>query len=205
MGNIWALNADHPQPRKIRKLVEELEDGGIIAYPTDTVYGFGCDLHNRKAIDRVYRLKKVDKKHLMSFVCPDLSVISRYAQVSDVAYRVLKRLLPGPYTVILRATSMVPRVLLQKRKTVGIRVPDSPIAHALVEELGHPILSSSVTDSEGNPMLDPAEIRDTFKDALAAVVDGGFLGTEPSTVISLVEDEIEVIREGKGSLDIIGL
>jgi tRNA threonylcarbamoyl adenosine modification protein (Sua5/YciO/YrdC/YwlC family) len=205
MGNLWNINPEHPQPRKIRKLAELMDRGGVIAYPTDTVYGFGCDLHNRKAIDRVYRLKKMDRRHLMSFVCSDLSDIAKYAQVTDSAYRVLRRLLPGPYTVILRATSLVPRVLLPKRRTVGIRVPDSPIAVALVEELGRPILSTSVTDPQGRVIPDPIEIRDTFKHGLDAVVDGGFLGNESSTVLSLVDDVVEIIREGKGPLDAIGI
>lgn len=205
MANIVAINPDHPQPRKIDQMVKFLERGGVIAYPTDTVYGFGCDVHNKKAIDKVHRLKGVGKDHLMSFLCPDLSGISKYAQISDKSYRVLKRILPGPYTVILRATSMVPRVLMPKRRTVGIRVPDSPIAHALLDGLGSPILSGSVTDEDDNPILDPRAIRDEFGQGLDAIIDGGFLGNVPSTVISLIDDTLEVIREGKGPLEPLGL
>lgn len=203
MGNLLVFNEHHPQPRKIAQAVEILDRGGVIAYPTDTVYGFGCDLHNRKAIDRIYRLRNLPPTHLMSFVCPDLSGISRYAFVTDFAYRVLRRLLPGPYTVVLRATPEVPRVLLQKRRTVGIRVPQSPIALALVSGLGRPILSTSVVGPDGQILLDPKDIRDAFPSELDAVLDAGFLGNVPSTVISLVDDEIEIIREGKGPVDML--
>lgn len=205
MSILLAVNPEHPQPRKIGQAVEILDRGGVIAYPTDTVYGFGCDLHNRKAVDRVYRIKNLPRTHLMSFVCPDLSGISRYAYVSDFSYRVLRRLLPGPYTVILEATPEVPRVLLQKRRTVGIRVPDCPITLALVSALGRPILSTSVLDSHGEVMMDPMDIRDTFSGKVDAVLDGGYLGNVPSTVISLANDEIEVIREAKGPLEPLGL
>lgn len=205
MGNLLVINPDHPQPRKIGQAVDILERGGVIAYPTDTVYGFGCDLHNRKAVDKVYRIKNLPRTHLMSFVCPDLSGISRYAYVPDFAYRVLRRLLPGPYTVILQATPEVPRVLLQKRRTVGIRVPDSPITLDVVGALGRPILSTSVVNADREVLSDPTEIRDAFGDRVDAVLDGGYLGNVPSTVISLANDEIEVIREGKGSLEPLGL
>ncbi len=199
----YAVNADHPQPRKIRQVAAQLADGGVIAYPTDTVYGFGCDLTNRKAIDRIYRLKGMSPRHLLSFVCPDLSQIARYAHVGDLAYRILRRILPGPYTVVLEATREVPKKLLQKRKTVGIRVPDCAIALDLVRELGRPIISSSVVDENGEPMEDAVDIRDRYSRQLDAVLDGGFIKAAPSTVISLVDDELEIIREGKGSLDSI--
>ncbi len=199
----YAMNADHPQPRKINQVAEQLEDGAVIAYPTDTVYGFGCDLTNRKAIDRIYRLKDMSPKQLLSFVCPDLSEIARYAHVGDAAYRILRRILPGPYTVVLEATREVPKKLLQKRKTVGIRVPDCPIALDLVRALGRPIISSSVVNGDGEPMEAAEDIRERYSRQLDAILDGGFLMAEPSTVISLVDDEFEVIREGKGSLDAI--
>lgn len=197
----YAMNAEHPQPRKIRQVADQLEQGAVIAYPTDTVYGFGCDLTNRKAIERIYRLKNMSPKHLLSFVCPDLSQIAHYAHVGDVAYRILRRILPGPYTVVLEATREVPKKLLQQRKTVGIRVPDCPIALDLVQAFGRPIISSSVVDGDGEPMEDAVDIRDRYSRQLDAVLDGGFLMAEPSTVISLVDDEIEIIREGKGSVE----
>lgn len=197
----YAMNAEHPQPRKISQVADQLEQGAVIAYPTDTVYGFGCDLTNRKAIERIYRLKNMSPKHLLSFVCPDLSQIARYAHVGDVAYRILRRILPGPYTVVLEATREVPKKLLQQRKTVGIRVPDCPIALDLVEAFGRPIISSSVVDGDGESMEDAVEIRERYSRQLDAVLDGGFLMAEPSTVISLVDDEVEIIREGKGSVE----
>jgi len=197
----YAMNPDHPQPRKIQQVAAQLENGAVIAYPTDTVYGFGCDLTNRKAIDRIYRLKNMSPKHLLSFVCPDLSEIARYAQVGDTAYRILRRILPGPYTVVLEATREVPKKLLQKRKTVGIRVPDCPVALDLVRALGRPIISSSVKDGDGDPMQDAEDIRDRYSRQVDAILDGGFIMAEPSTVISLVDDELEVIREGKGTLE----
>ncbi|MCD6498211.1 MAG: threonylcarbamoyl-AMP synthase [Deltaproteobacteria bacterium] len=206
MANILVMSPHHPQPRKVGIVVDALDRGGLIAYPTDTVYGFGCDLHNRKAVDRVYQIRNLDKSHMMSFVCPNLAGVARYAQMTDFAYRILKRILPGPYTVIMKATSEVPRVLLQKRRTVGIRIPDSPIAMSLVEGLGRPILSSSVVSQDGDILADPRDIRDEFGNrGLDLVVDGGFLGNIPSTVISLIDDEIELIREGKGELDTLGL
>jgi len=197
----YAMNAEHPQPRKIRQVSEQLEHGAVIAYPTDTVYGFGCDLTNRKAIDRIYRLKNMSPNHLLSFVCPDLSEIARYAQVGDTAYRILRRILPGPYTVVLEATREVPKKLLQKRKTVGIRVPDCPIALDLVRAFGRPIISSSVVNGDGQPMEDAEDIRDRYSNQLDAILDGGYLMAEPSTVISLVDDVVEIIREGKGSVE----
>jgi tRNA threonylcarbamoyl adenosine modification protein (Sua5/YciO/YrdC/YwlC family) len=197
----YAMNSEHPQPRKIRQVADQLESGAVIAYPTDTVYGFGCDLTNRRAIDRIYRLKNMSPKQLLSFVCPDLSEIARYAQVGDAAYRILRRILPGPYTVVLEATREVPKKLLQKRKTVGIRVPDCPITLDLVRAFGRPIISSSVVDGDGEPMEDAVDIRDRYSRQLDAILDGGFIMAEPSTVISLVDDEFEVIREGKGSLE----
>jgi len=206
MANILVMSPKHPQPRKIGQVIDTLDRGGLIAYPTDTVYGFGCDLHNRKAVDRVYQIRNLDKTHMMSFVCPDLGGVARYGQMTDFVYRILKRILPGPYTIIMKATGEVPRVLLQKRRTVGIRIPASPIAMALVKGLGRPILSSSVVSQDGGILADPHDIRDAFGNTgLDMVVDGGFLGNIPSTVISLIDDEIEIIREGKGDLDVLGL
>jgi tRNA threonylcarbamoyl adenosine modification protein (Sua5/YciO/YrdC/YwlC family) len=201
MAVFYVINPEYPQPRKIQQVAEHLEDGGVIAYPTDTVYGFGCDIMNPKAIDRIYRIKNLDPKQLLSFVCSDLSHIAHYAQISDSAYRILRRILPGPYTVILEATREVPKKLLQKRSTVGIRVPDCPITMELVRSLGRPIISSSVVDGEGQLMGDPMEIRERFDDRLDAVIDGGYVHPVPSTVIQLIDDEVEVVRLGKGPVD----
>jgi tRNA threonylcarbamoyl adenosine modification protein (Sua5/YciO/YrdC/YwlC family) len=201
MSIFYVIHPEFPQPRKIAQVAELLADGGVIAYPTDTVYGFGCDIMNPKAIDRIYRIKNLDPKQLLSFVCSDLSHISRYAHVSDNAYRILRRILPGPYTVILEATREVPKKLLQKRTTVGIRVPDNAITMELVKALGRPIISSSVVDAAGQQMGDPVEIRELFDAQLDAVVDGGYINPEPSTVLRLIDTEVEIVRVGKGPVD----
>ena len=201
MSIFYVIHPEHPQPRKIKQVAEHVAAGGVIAYPTDTVYGFGCDLGNQKGIERIYRLKDMNPKRLLSFVCPDLSEISKYAQVSDTAYRILRRILPGPYTVVLEATREVPKKLLQRRKTVGIRVPDCPVALELVRALGRPIISSSVVDDDGELMGDPEEIRERYGSQLEAIIDGGFLHPQPSTVLDLTDDEVEVLREGKGPLE----
>jgi tRNA threonylcarbamoyl adenosine modification protein (Sua5/YciO/YrdC/YwlC family) len=203
-AQLLVLDEHRPNPRKIRKAAELLDAGGVIAYPTDTVYGIGCDLHNRKAIDRIYRIKRLDRGHRLSFICQDLSNISEYAYVTDFAYRWLRRLLPGPYTMVLRASRMVPKILLEKRREVGIRVPDNFTCMELTRALGRPIITTSATDPETREILiDPDIVRDRFGSQLDLVIDGGLLTNEPSTVISLIDDEIEIIREGKGPVDLL--
>lgn len=196
-----SINPIHPEPRKIRKVVEVLLKGGVISYPTDTVYGLGCDIINKKALDRIYQIKDIPKDHLLSFVCPDLSNISHYGFVDDIAYRTMRRLVPGPYTFILKATREVPKVFMMKRKTVGIRVPNHPIALALVRELGRPIVSTSAS-IKGEFFIDPAEIDARFP-RLDMVIDADTCGIVPSTIIDLTSDEPEIIREGAGILDFI--
>jgi tRNA threonylcarbamoyl adenosine modification protein (Sua5/YciO/YrdC/YwlC family) len=196
------INAEHPEPRKIRRAVEVLRGGGAIAYPTGTVIGFGCDLLNRKAVEKVYRIKGANKRKPFSFLCADLSEISRYAFVTDRAYRIMRRLVPGPYTFVLEATREVPKLCLDRRKTVGIRVPEHPVARAILEELGRPIISTSAS-REGDEWItnDPAEIAERFKQ-LDLVLDAGMGGISPSTVIAFNEyGEIEVLREGSGPID----
>jgi tRNA threonylcarbamoyl adenosine modification protein (Sua5/YciO/YrdC/YwlC family) len=198
------MDERRPNPRKIQKAVAILDEGGVIAYPTDTVYGIGCDLHNRKAIDRIYRIKGLDRGHMLSFICQDLSNISEYAYVTDFAYRWLKRLLPGPYTIVLPASKNVPRILLEKRREVGIRVPDNETCIELTQALGRPIISTSATDpTSGEILVDPDLVKAKLGDRLDLVLDGGLLTNEPSTVVSLIDDEIEVIREGKGPVEIL--
>lgn len=195
------IRSEHPEPRKIRRAVEAIERGGVIAYPTDTVYGLGCDIFQKKAVDALYRIKRMPKGHPVAFVCPDLSDIARFAMVDNHAYRMMRHLLPGPYTFILPATREVPRVLMMKRRTVGIRVPAHDVAQALVRELGHPIVSSSAT-WEGEMINDPDVIDARFK-GLDLVLDVGLGGTEPSTVIDLTADEPVVVREGAGPVDVL--
>jgi tRNA threonylcarbamoyl adenosine modification protein (Sua5/YciO/YrdC/YwlC family) len=199
---ILPINAEHPEPRKIRQAVDVLQRGGVIAYPTGTVIGLGCDLLNRKAVEKLYRIKSASKRKPFSFLCADLSEISRYAIVTDRAYRIMRRLVPGPYTFILEATKDVPKLCLDRRKTVGIRVPEHPVAQAILEQLGRPIISTSAS-REGDEWInnDPAEIAERFKQ-LDLVLDAGMGGINPSTVIAFNEyGEIEVLREGSGSVE----
>ncbi len=195
-----AINNQNPQMRLIRKAVEILRDGGVIIYPTDTVYGLGCALFNKKGIDKIYEIKRRNRKQPLSFVCADLKDISRYARVSDFAYKTMKRLLPGPYTFILEASRLVPKIILPKRLTTGIRVPDNQICLSLVRELGQPIISTSVTTEDGEVLSDPSEIKEKFGKRVDLIIDGGILASEPSSVISLVDDIIEIIRVGNGDV-----
>ena len=197
---LLAINPDHPEPRKIRRAVDEIERGGIIAYPTDTVYGLGCDLLNKQAIDTLYQIKGMRRDKSLAFVCPDLSDIARYAIVDNSAYRVLKRFLPGPYCFVLTATREVPKMLQTKQKTVGIRVPDHPVTIALVRELGRPIISTTANLPGEDPMIDPDEIDKRFR-GLALVLDAGAGGNTPTTVVDLSQGDIRVVREGAGPID----
>jgi tRNA threonylcarbamoyl adenosine modification protein (Sua5/YciO/YrdC/YwlC family) len=197
---LLAINPDHPEPRKIRRAVDALNAGGVIAYPTDTVYGLGCDLTNKHAIDRLYAIKRMDRSHPLAFVCPDLANIARYALVDNQVYRVLKRFLPGPYTFILPATREVPKLVQMKRKNVGIRVPACEAARALARELGRPIISSTAARPGAEPMVDPHEIDEEFH-GLALVLDAGGGGLVPTTVIDLTTTPPEVVREGAGPAD----
>lgn len=193
------IHPTHPQPRRVKQVTEILRRGGIVVYPTGTVYGLGCDIHQKRAVERIYQIRQLKKDHPLSFVCPDLSKIARYAYVDDFAYRIMKRLIPGPYTFVLRATRDVPKLFLRKRKTVGIRVPGHPVAHALIEELGSPIVSTSAM-IDGRALNDPDELHARFPQ-VDAFVDAGWGGIEPSTVIDLTGNEAVVLREGAGPID----
>ena len=201
------LHEENPDPRQIDKIVDCLKKGGLIIYPTDTVYGLGCDISNHKAIEKIAKIKgvKLNKAHF-SFVCHDLSHLSDYAiQIDTPTYKVLKRALPGAYTFILKASSNVPKLFKTKKKTVGIRVPDNEIAKALVIELGNPIVSTSIYDEDEllEYTTDPSLIFEKWVNLVDVVVDGGYGDNVASTVIDLSRDEPEVIREGKGELDIV--
>jgi tRNA threonylcarbamoyl adenosine modification protein (Sua5/YciO/YrdC/YwlC family) len=197
---ILEVNPDHPEPRKIRRAVEALIAGEVIAYPTDTVYGLGCDLMNKKAIDRLYAIKGMSPSHQLAFVCHDLSDIARYAIVENHHYRVLRRYLPGPYCFILEATREVPKLVMSKKKTVGIRVPDHAVIREIARELGRPIISTTAQRPGEDPHVDPHEIDVAFK-GLGVVIDGGAGGMVPTTVIDLVSVPPVVVREGAGSLE----
>ena len=191
---ILSINPDNPQQRLINRVSEVLDQGGLIAYPTDTFYGIGCDLFNKKGIKLIYTLKNRPLKQPFSIICDSLKEISRYAQVSNYAYKTMRRLLPGPYTFILEGTKLVPKIMLTKRKTVGIRVPDNKICLAIVHTLGRPIISTSAR------LETPHEIQEAYATYLNLVIDGGALYPNPSSVISLIGDEPEVIRKGKGDV-----
>ena len=197
-----SINSENPQMRLIRKAVDVLENGGIVIYPTDTVYGIGCDLLNRRAIERIYDIKQRSRKQPFSFICADLKDISQYAIVPNYAYKAMKRLLPGPYTFVLEASRLVPRIILPKRKSVGIRVPDNRICLALVSAFGRPVISTSVTTADGDIMTDPGEIEEKFKNRVDMVIDGGILPPAESSVVSFLEEVPEVIRVGKGDVNI---
>ena len=192
---------DNPQPRYISRAVDVLRNGGLIIYPTDTVYGLGCDLYNKKAIERIYQIKGIKKKSQLSFICPDLKDIAKYAHVSTPAYKVMRHVLPGPYTFILAATREVPKILLEKRKTVGIRVPNNLTCHTLLQEFGHPIISTSATLPGHEYVNDPEEIAQLFEHKIDLFIDSDFGGNEPSTVIDFTSDEPEILRQGKGYID----
>ncbi|RLB08055.1 MAG: threonylcarbamoyl-AMP synthase [Deltaproteobacteria bacterium] len=200
---IIKINPINPQLRLIRKVAEVLRGGGIIAYPTDTIYGLGCDLYQKDAIKRIHHLKRHNKNKRLSIICADLKDISKYAYVPDYAYRIMKSLVPGPYTFILEATKLVPKIMLTNQKTVGIRVPDNKISLALVKELEHPIITTSVTKPDEGLYNDPEEIAQMFGKSLDLVIDGGTIVAEHSSIIDLTGDRPRILRAGKGDVSFI--
>ena len=194
------IHPDNPNPRHIKTVVECLLDGGIVIYPTDTIYGLGCDIFQPKAIERIARIKNVDPaKAQLSFVCYDLSDLSKYTKsISTPLYRLLKNYLPGPYTFILPASKEVPKLLHSKKSTIGLRVPDNNIARTIVHDLSHPLLSASLPGEMVEEYTDPELMYDNFHKLVDIVIDGGIGGMIPSTVIDCTKDVYEVIREGAG-------
>jgi len=194
------INQENPQGRLIAQVVEKLKQGGVIAYPTDTTYGIGCNIFNQRGIKSIYQIKQRDARKPFSFICSDLSDVANYAQVSNFAFKIMKRHLPGPYTFVLDATRVVPDTLTTRQKTVGIRIPDDEIALAIVRLLGHPLVTTSANLTGEAPLHDPAEIEKTMGRILDVVIDGGIRYGDPSTVISLIDDQVEVLREGCGDI-----
>jgi tRNA threonylcarbamoyl adenosine modification protein (Sua5/YciO/YrdC/YwlC family) len=194
------VHPDNPNPRHIETIIECLQDGGVIIYPTDTIYGLGCDIFQSKSIEKIARIKNVDpQKTQLSFICADLSDLSKYAKsISTPLYRTLRNYLPGPYTFILPASKQVPKLLSSKKNTIGLRVPDHPIAKAIVQRLGHPILSASLPGDMVEEYTDPDCIYDRFKNLVDIVVDGGIGGMVPSTIIDCTKDTYQILRQGAG-------
>ncbi len=203
MAILYRINSDNPQQRLIDKVAEVLRKEAVIAYPTDTVYGIGCDIFCKRAIDKIFAIKGKSHKTPLSFICPDLKDISNYAYVSNRAYKVMRHLLPGPYTFVLKATPLVPKLMVTRIKTVGIRIPDNNICIALLRELGHPIVSTSASFGEFDIFTDPEEIDIRLGHQLDVIIDGGLLGKVVSSVIDLTnDDDFRVLRAGKGDVSL---
>ncbi len=202
MSQFFQIHPENPQARLIRQAVDIIRAGGVVAYPTDSAYALGCKIGDKEALDRIRKIRKLDDRHNFTLMCRDLSEIATYARVDNTAYRLLRHCTPGPYTFILKATSEVPRRLMHpKRKTVGLRVPDNPIAAALLEDLGEPLMSVTlIMPGDEFPLIDPYDIRETLEHHVDLVIDGGYCGMEPTTVVDLADDIPIVLRAGKGDL-----
>jgi len=202
MSQLFQIHPDNPQKRLIQQAVDIIKQGGVIVYPTDCGYALGCHLGDKSALEKIKRLRQLDDKHNFTLVCRDLSTIGTYAKVNNQIYRLLKAHTPGAYTFILKSTTEVPRRLLHpKRRTIGIRIPDSKIVDALLDVLGEPIMSTSlIMPGETEPLTDPYDIRDLLQHNIDAIIDGGYCGMEATTVINLIEDEPEIVREGAGDV-----
>ncbi len=196
-----SINPDNPQQRHIRQIAEKLRSGAVICYPTDTVYGIGCDIFNQKAIKKIFQIKQRAKHKPFSFMCSSLKNVNDYGHVSNMAYRIMKKALPGPFTFVLSASKLVPKIMITKQKTVGIRVPDNNICLALIEELGNPILTTSaILDKEGAPLSEAYEFDELLGNMVDLIIDGGIVFPDPSTIVSFTGDEPEILRQGKGDI-----
>ncbi|NQS72114.1 MAG: threonylcarbamoyl-AMP synthase [Desulfobulbaceae bacterium] len=201
MAKIIAINPITPQARLIDQVVEVMRFGGVICYPTDTMYGIGCDIFNQKAVKRVYQIKRRPKGKPFSFMCDSLTNISSYGHVSNSAYRIMRKCLPGPYTFVLSGTKLVPKIMLTRQKTVGIRVPNHPICLHLIEALGNPVLNTSAQEEGEEELVRGAlDAEEYFGRQVDLIIDGGEIIPEPSTVVSLLEDPPQVLRQGKGDV-----
>jgi len=201
---LFKINPTHPEGRKIRQVAEKLDEGGIIIYPTDSVYGLGCDIFNQKAVERICWIRELDSaKAMLSFICKDISQISEYAhQLDNDVFKLMKRNLPGPFTFMLRSNNKVPKLFKNRKRTIGVRIPDNPITMAIVEELGRPILTASLKSDDAllEYETDPSEFYDDYKKLVDIVIDGGIGQVEPSTVVDCTGDEPVILREGIGEL-----
>ena len=202
VAKIIEIHPDNPQPRRVASLVDIIRGGGLIAYPTDSSYAFGCHIGDKRATDRIRKIRKTDKRHNFTLVCADLSEIGVYARVDNWAYRLVKSLTPGPYTLILPATREVPKMLQNpKRRTIGIRVPEHPLVQAMLGALGEPIMSSTLTlPGDDRPITDPFEVDARIGHEIEAIVDSGTTGIEPTSVLDLSHGFVEVLRHGRGDV-----
>lgn len=200
MAQFFQIHPENPQQRLVQQAADIIRKGGLVVYPTDSAYALGCHIGDKDALERIRALRKLDKNHNFTLMCRDLSELATYARVSNQVFRALKNHTPGAYTFILEATAEVPRRLLHpKRKTIGLRVPDNPITLALLEELGEPLMTSSLLlPGEEYPMTDPYDMRDTLQHHVDLIIDGGYCGMEPTTVIDLTDDSAVLVRQGKG-------
>ncbi len=203
MSQLLEIHPENPQARRVRVVADCVHGGGVIVYPTDTAYALGCHLGDKRALERIMAIKRLPKNHQFTLACADLSELGTYARVDNSGYRLLKRVTPGPFTFVLRATREVPRRLLHvKRKTIGMRVPDNAIAQALLEQLGEPLMTTTVRLGDNPPMTDPHEIFDAIRHQVDIVIDGGMADETVSTVVDLTDPEASVIREGAGALSL---
>jgi tRNA threonylcarbamoyl adenosine modification protein (Sua5/YciO/YrdC/YwlC family) len=202
VAKLIEIHPTDPQARRVKAIVDVIHGGGVIAYPTDSSYALGCHIGDKRAIDRIHRIRRTDKRHNFTLVCADLSEISIYAKVDNWAYRMIKSMTPGPYTFILPATRELPKRLQNpKRRTIGLRVPDHVLVHAMLEALGEPIMSSTLLlPGDGMPLTDPLEIEERLGHAVDAIIDAGPTGIEPTTVLDLSNDSVEILRVGRGDI-----
>jgi len=202
VAKLIEVHPTDPQPHRVKKIVDQIREGALIAYPTDSSYAFGCHIGDKKVIRRIHQIRRTDKKHNFTLVCADLSEISVYARVENWAYRLIKSLTPGPFTFVLPATRQLPKILANpKRRTIGIRVPDHPLVSAMLEELGEPIMSSTLSlPGDDLPLTDPLEIEERIGHQVEAIVDAGPTGFEPTTVLDLSNGAVEVLRAGRGDI-----
>ncbi len=198
---IFVINEQNPQKRLIEKAVEVLKEGGVIIFPTDTVYAYGCDINDKHAIEKIYWIKRIGRNKPLSFMFSDISGISEYARnISDRAFKIMKKAFPGPYTLVFKATRLVPRIAITNQKTIGVRIPDNNIALELVRALGRPIMSASVNSVSGEYIVEPKDLEKIYRNEVDLVIDAGPKVSQPSTVVDLTEGEPVVIREGKGEI-----
>ncbi len=203
MSPVFTIHPQNPQVRLINQIVTKIRAGGVIVYPTDSCYALGCHIGDKTAMEKIINIRQTDKEHNFTLVCRDLSEIGTYAKVTNTAFRLMKSLTPGPYTFILKASNEVPRRLQNpKRKTIGVRVPDNPIAQSLLEILGEPIMSSTlIMPGKSTPETEPDEIKKLLEQHVDLIIDGGNCGLEPTTVVDIMEEPPQILRHGKGNVE----